>query len=217
MCTFVQNQLPVSKRRIRILTAVSVLFICLLLAFVFRYNLMRGVGHWLIYEDDLTHVNTAFVLSGGPFDRGLEASKVYGKGLMDTVVCTGESIPQDLFALGMHYTEGQISKVMMTNNGVPDTRIKLVEKGTSTQEESEIILDYARQNGLDTVMVISTKFHTRRIKRVFKQKFKDAGIVVLIHGAPASAYDEEQWWASEYGLIALNNEYIKILYYWLKY
>lgn len=196
----------------------GVFFVALIIGLVvFRVQVMKGLGNWLVADDELEQAEVMFILSGGPFDRGLEASKVYKAGYAPLVVCTGESVPQDVYALGYHHTEGDISRIMMTNNGVPDSVIVLINEGTSTQEESEIIFKYCQDNNIKKAIVLSTKFHTRRVKQVFKKRFKNSETEVIIHGAPASAYDEESWWQNEHGLIALNNEYIKILYYWVKY
>ncbi len=201
-------------RKVKIAGVIIVLLLCL---FLFRYPIMRGMGNFLIATDEPQQVPVAFVLSGGPFDRGREAVRLYNMGMVETIICTGETVPQDIIALGLDHSEGDITKILMLNQGVPENKIVLIEEGTSTLEESDIILAYCKQNGLKKIGVISSMFHTRRIKGVFKNKFEEAGIEVLIFGAKADAYDEQAWWGSEYGLINLNNEYIKIVYYWLKY
>lgn len=202
------------SKKIRVAGVLLVLLLCL---FLFRYPIMRGAGNFLIATDAPQKVPAIFVLSGGSYDRGLEAIRLYKAGFADTIVCTGESVPQDVYALGLPYSEGYISKIMMLQDSVPANRVILVEKGTSTLEESDIILQYCQQHGLKKVGIVSHMFHTRRIRRVFMDKFEKAGIEVLIFGAPATAYSEATWWDNEYGLISLNNEYIKIVYYWLKY
>lgn len=201
-------------KKIRIAGVFLVLVICLLL---FRNPILRGVGHFLIMEDELQKVPVAFVLSGGAYDRAPLAATLYNQGFTDTIICTGENIPNDLLALGLSITEGDITKRFVIENGVPEGNVVLLEQGTSTFEESQLILDYCKQHGITKVGVVSSKFHTRRISRVFNKKFKDSGIEVLIFGAGAISYDEEAWWKSEYGLINLNNEYIKIVYYWIKH
>jgi hypothetical protein len=55
------------------------------------------------------------------------------------------------------------------------------------------------------------------VNNVFRSLLEDAGIQVLIRGAPSSLYDESLWWESETGLIMVNNEYVKLGYYFLKY
>jgi uncharacterized SAM-binding protein YcdF (DUF218 family) len=100
---------------------------------------------------------------------------------------------------------------------IPDSIITEIRKGTSTKEESDIILNYCLQHHIKKAIVLSSKLHTRRINEVFRKKLKDAGIELIIHGAPSSQYNEMYWWQSEDGLIAVNNEWIKRMYYWWKY
>ena len=44
-------------------------------------------------------------------------------------------------------------------------------------------LERARLDGVDTVMVISSRLHLRRVGRVFRDRFASHGITVLLHGA----------------------------------
>jgi uncharacterized SAM-binding protein YcdF (DUF218 family) len=98
---------------------------------------------------------------------------------------------------------------------MPDSLIRVLKTGTSTREEAELILDYSRDLGLKKVMVVSDKFHTHRVEQVFRDKLEDAGIELVLRGAPSSRYSEDQWWAGEAGLLMVNNEYIKLVYYFL--
>lgn len=171
----------------------------------------------LICTDPLTHADAIFVLSGNPYDRSTEAVKVLNSGYSNAIVCTGQSIPSDVYALGYTDTEADISAIMAYRAGVDSSLISVVRQGTSTQEESDIILKYALEHNMDTVIVVSNKFHTRRVCQVFRNKFEQGGVHLIVHGAPASAYSEDTWWQNEYGLIFVNNEYIKLMYYALKY
>lgn len=195
----------------------GILLVLILVAFLFRNEILIGFGSFLIYENELKPVTYAFVLSGGPWDRGNEAAKVYKKGFIDTIVCTGENIPADFKALGLDLLESEITQKNILKNGVPDSKIKLIKKGTSTQEEADAILQFCKQQKVKQAIVLSSKFHTRRIKQVFKKRFEKEGINIIVHGAPSSQYNEMAWWQNEYGLIALNNEYIKQVYYLLKH
>lgn len=202
------------KKKWIALIALLAIAIMLLL---FRVSIMRSAGNFLIYKDNLKKVTYAFVLSGGPWDRGNEAVRIFNKGFTDTLVCTGENIPHDFKALGLNMLESEITEKNMLNKSVPKAQIILLKKGTSTQEESDEILNFCKARNTKSIIVISTDFHTRRIKQVFKNKFEKEGIEVIVWAAPSSSYDAQNWWQSENGIIALNNEYIKQLYYLLKY
>lgn len=199
------------------LIALGVILLLLVVVFLLRIPIMRGFGHYLICEDKLEPVEAMFVLSGAPMERGDEAATVFKTGIAKQAICTGESIPQDLYALGLIVSESELTRMNMIRGGADSTRVTFIKRGTSTQEESDIILAYCKEHSIKKIILISSKFHTRRVHKVFHDKFEDAGIQVLIHGAKSGSYDEENWWANEYGLIALNNEYVKLLYYAVKY
>lgn len=196
---------------------VGVLIVVLLASILFRIEILKGFGSFLIYENELKPVTYVFVLSGGPWDRGNEAVKIFKKGFADTLVCTGENIPADFKSLGLGMLESEITQKNILNQQVPEGNILLIKKGTSTQEEADAILQFCKSKKVKEATVLSSKFHTKRIKQVFKKRFEKEGINIIVHGAPSSQYNEMAWWQNEYGLIALNNEYIKQVYYLLKH
>lgn len=201
----------------RLIISLLLLLALIIVLFLFKNNILRSLGNFLICEDPIQKSTYTFVLSGGPWDRGNEAVKIFKTGFTDTLVCTGENIPHDFKALGLEMFESEITEKNMVRHGVPQGNIILIKKGTSTQEESDIILQFCKSRNAKQAIIISTDFHTRRVTQVFKKKFANAGIEIIVHAAPSSNYDAQNWWTDENGLIALNNEYIKQLYYLLKY
>lgn len=200
------------KTAIVVTTCCALLFVLVL----FHAPLLRKAGNYLIDEDPLKKTPVMFILSGDAWDRGNEAVKLYKQGFTQKIVCTGENVPRLFLIAGIPFPESELTQLHLLANGIPASAIELLCKGTSTKEEADYILDYCRQHGLNRVAIVSTKFHTRRIGNTFRKKFNEAGIQLIIHGAPSSGYDENEWWKSENGLIFVNNEYIKILYYWFK-
>jgi uncharacterized SAM-binding protein YcdF (DUF218 family) len=196
----------------RIFLGMVMIFILL---FIFRVQVFRGLGNYLIYENDLKSAYVVFVLSGSPFDRGNEAVGVFNAGYADKIICTGELIPHNFKVLGLDYPECRLTAIQIMNNGVDSAAVMTIAKGSSTKEEAEVILDFCLQNNISKCIVLSSKFHTRRIKKTFKSKFENNGIEIIIHGAPSSQYAESKWWQNEYGLLAVNNEYVKLIYYLL--
>jgi len=204
-------------RFLKTLLASAIACCCLLLlAFLFRVPILQFIGNRLIYEDSMEKVPALFVLSGDPWDRGNEAVSLYKEGLTEKIICTGESVPRLFLIAGIQYPESELTRMHIIAQGVPPSNMEILSKGTSTKEESDFIIEYCRQHNIKKAGVVSTRFHTRRIKNTFKKKFKEAGIDLIIHGAPSSVYEEDYWWKNEEGLIFVNNEYIKIMYYWVK-
>lgn len=189
----------------------------LLLGWSQRMAILRGMGNFLITEDPPARVDEVFVLGGAIVDRGMEAANVYGQGLGDRFIFTGAPIPTAVEGLGIDSTEAACTRNQAVRYGLPLANTVVLNKGTSTFEEAEALLAQAIADGADTVMIISSRFHLRRVGRVFRKRFAGSGITILLHGAPSQTFDERTWWTSEEGLIMLNNEYVKLGYYWLKY
>ncbi|MCC6838835.1 MAG: YdcF family protein [Flavobacteriales bacterium] len=209
-----------TKRHSRVLRVVRLLAaatLACLVCWLCRTPLLRAVGTFLITEDAPAQVDAVFVLGGSVHDRGVEAARIHQQGLSQRFVFTGAPVPGALKALGIDSSEAQCTRQAAVMAGLPPELATALNAGTSTFEEAVALLAFAQENGMDSVMVVSNRFHLRRIGMVFRPKFAPAGITVLLHGAPSSDFDEAVWWKSEDGLVMLNNEYLKLAYYWLKY
>ncbi len=194
------------------------ILLSLLLLFLFRIPILRGAGNLLIYENELHKTGTLFILSGGAYDRGIEGARLYREGYVKRLVCTGGNEPPDFAVIdsSSKIYESDLTRLELLRQGVPDSVIEVIHQGTSTIEEGDILLHYAQTHHLREIMVLSNKFHTRRVKKFIKKKLEKHGVQVIVRGAASQQYQESRWWKSEYGLLAVNNEYVKLFYYLLK-
>jgi uncharacterized SAM-binding protein YcdF (DUF218 family) len=177
---------------------------------------MQGLAAFLIAEDEITQADAIFVLGGNNYDRSLKALDLHHSQLAPVIYTLGENVSNDLMILGHEIPDALLSQEFLMDYGLQVNEVVPLVKGTSTAEESEAILQVCLQNKYKKIIVVSDKFHLRRISYVFKQKFAQQDIHVMLAGAPNSNYREEAWWQYESGLIMLNNEYIKLVYYVLK-
>ena len=97
--------------------------------------------------------------------------------------------------------------------GVPDSAIKIVNHGTSTKEEIDLLAKFCVTNDINELMIITSAFHTRRVRYTSQKIFEDANVKVNLQGAANKYYNQNNWWTLERGLIACNNEWIKYLFY----
>ena len=193
------------------------LFVLGVLAIIFRVQLLQSVGNFLIHEDEPQNVDGIFILGGNTYDRSNRAIELYNQGFSNRIIPLGANVATVLKSVGDSLPDAFITKEHLVENGVPEGAVVPLPEGTSTQEESEAILNYCLNNNYKKIIIISDKFHTKRVSWVFKDYFRNEGVEVLICGASHSDYDEGFWWKSEGGLIMVNNEYVKLVYYWLKY
>ncbi|OFY64145.1 MAG: hypothetical protein A3H98_14335 [Bacteroidetes bacterium RIFCSPLOWO2_02_FULL_36_8] len=201
------------KKFLFALISLAILFSIL---FTLRFSILRSMGDYLKSTDPHHKTKYLFVLSGGAIERGESAAKLFHQGIAEKIICTGRVIPQELIIVNNPLFESHLTKMWLERKGVPDSAIYLLEFGTSTMEESRAMLEYCQKNKITEFTVLSSIFHTRRVRWVFKD-FKNYGITVYVAGSPANRYDENFWWQSEDGLLMVNNEYMKLMYYWLNY
>ena len=183
---------------------------------VFKTPILQSFSNFLMHQNEPEKVDLMVVLSGGAYDRGNEAVRLFRQGLAPLIVCPGGNLQHDFLIVGDTVYESDLTKKNIVKGGIPDSLVRVLKYGTSTIEEADTILGYCKENQIKKIMVVSNLFHTRRAGKVYRKKFDKEGITVLMRGCHDSQFDEDHWWQNEYGLIGLNNEYMKTLYYFLK-
>lgn len=184
--------------------------------YFFRAPILRTIPHLLIQEDQLEKADAIVVLSGNSFDRGNKAVQLYQKGLAPVLICPGGNPAYEFEILGMHITEAEAAKINLVRQGIPANAIVLLNAGTSTAEEAELIAEYLKNNNYRKVILLTSLYHTRRAKKVFSKYLRNSNIQLMVCGAKSSRFDVWNWWKSEDGLIAMNNELLKNIYYIFK-
>lgn len=193
---------------------------CLFLGviFLFRVPILRGIGNYLICEDEPPQVEVMFVLGACTFERATAAVAEYRKGNIKEVVPTGEIVSQTLLALGLDsIKDAHLSRIALIKGGMDSTVIHPLTEGTSTLEEAQAALKYCNEKKYSKIIVLTSKHHTRRAKKIFDAVFKDSNVLVYFRGSKPMDYDTDNWWKQESGLIFVNNEYLKLIYYKWKY
>lgn len=206
---------PIYKRRwIQVLLGIAIV---IALFITFRYPILRVAGNHLVDIDEPQSVEAIVVLGGNSKDRATYGAVMYSQGYAPLVICTGGNIPSVLEAIDTTLYESEISAALAQRLGVPTYNLVALKSSTSTLEEAQEVKAYCEANGLKRIGVLSSMMHTNRVRNVFEKEFEASGIELLIFGAPSTRYDENQWWNSEEGMIMVNNEYMKLLYYFIKH
>lgn len=187
------------------------------LVYAFRTPILRSFATFLIREDSLQKADAIFILSGGGYDRGNLAARIFDAGWAPKIVCTGGNEMPELCVFNIDTLESDMARANLLQQGIPDSVIVMIRQGTSTKEEAKIIFKYCSVNHLQRIIIVSSRLHTYRVNDVFRKKLKEQGVDLIIRAAPSSRFNELEWWKTEDGLIAINNEWLKTFYYWWKY
>jgi uncharacterized SAM-binding protein YcdF (DUF218 family) len=209
---------PTGLRR-GLLVAGLLFGLLLVLACLTRARLLTGAADYLIVDDPLQPADVIFVLNGDYNTRPFRAAELYRQGLAPLIVMArAESQPAE--ELGLVQNDTDISVAVMEKLGVPADRIVVlpVPGGvTSTFDEADRLRQYVAENGVRRVLVVTSAFHTRRARWVIARELAGLPVALEVTAVPYPGFDATDWWQNENGLITLDNEYIKLFYYYWKY
>lgn len=206
-----------SSGKKRFLLFVGISFLLLLSLILCRTLILQGIGSYLVSTNPIKPCQAIFVLGGGARDRGTRAAELWKQGNASRVFCLGKPNLKEWEMMGFKPKELNLTRPYVVEGGVPDSLVKNITEGTSTHEERELILAMARKHKYNCVIVVSSEMHTRRIRNNFQKRFDQAGVELILVGAKDTGYSPQNWWQREDGLLFVNNEYIKLIYYFLKY
>jgi uncharacterized SAM-binding protein YcdF (DUF218 family) len=177
----------------------------------------------LIREAPLEKADAILVLGGSATykERAREAARLMREGRAQLVLITNDDTRGPWSSTeqrNLYFYERSLEEV--TNAGVPGTSIEILTKPvTSTYEEAERTRDYAQQHELHSVLIVTSAYHSRRALWVFSRVFRNTGIRIgLISVKPGNESPRPAtWWLSLRGWRLVPTEYVKMIYYMIKY
>ena len=174
-----------------ITTFVALLFLAVLCLVIYlaRHPLMRFAGEGLVVEDQLERSDAIILLSDDNFyaDRATRAAELYRQNLAPTVVASGVRLRP----------YAGISELMthdLVERGVPKERVvPFPQDADNTREEAEALKTLARQKGWKSVIIVTSNYHTRRARYIFRKEFP-ADIKVAMASARDADFDPSNWY-----------------------
>jgi uncharacterized SAM-binding protein YcdF (DUF218 family) len=206
-----------AKRRRRILLIVV---LCLLLL----WPLVTWVGaQLLIVKSDLAAADAIVVMSGSStyLERAEWAAKLYREGRAPVVILTNDSL-----IAGWDRKEErnpyfyELAARELQRRGVPESKIQVVSDiALGTYEESLGVRDYATSHQLKRLLIVTSAYHTRRTLWSLRHACEGSGIEIGIDGPPPGWQTPapSRWWWRRRGWKLVAGEYVKLIYYWMRY
>lgn len=180
-----------APRRIRFWWLYLLLSFLLLLAILFA-----NLGRWLIREDSLQKASAIAVLSGRMPSRVLEAAKLYRAGYAPEVWLTYSEEPAaDLKRYGIQFQgEDYYNKQILLGEGVPESAIRILTPPiVNTADEMQTIAATLASQPGRSVILVTSKVHTRRTAFLWRHLASPAGIAI-VRGVSDDEFDAAHWW-----------------------
>jgi len=177
----------------------------------------------LIVNADLTRADALVVMAGSAtyLERTHHAAQLFKAGRAPRIVLTndnirsGWSVEEQRNPLFVELAAGELRR-----QGIPVESIEIVPGNvTSTYDEACQLRDYTRVRGWRSILVVTSAYQSRRVMWTVRRVFQGRDFVV---GMNAVSPGEQSplpatWWCHAIGWKLVPTEYVKLLYYRMRY
>ncbi len=155
---------------------------------VVKNPLYIKIGTSLQTEMPLTASDVIIVLSGDSGNRVKMATALYKQGLSQKIIMSGEPL--------MNTSMPQLMSEYAQSLGVPTKDIIIDDQSTSTYEHPVNCAPILKKLKAKSIIIVTSKYHTRRALSVFKAYYKNTPITIKIAGAEDDIL-YTKWWKYE--------------------
>jgi len=192
---------------------------CSVVLFLLAIGGFFHAATWLVREDALQKAQIVVVLSGGLPERALAAAEVFKLSGAHEVWLTRPLQPgAAMQQLHLPYAgEEQYSRMVLIDSGVPPAAIRaLTPQVNNTADELKAVFDELNSQPETTVVVVTSKAHTRRVRAIWNVVSRGSTRSnLLVRAAPQDGFDAEHWWRSTNDALSVVREYLGLLNAWV--
>jgi uncharacterized SAM-binding protein YcdF (DUF218 family) len=182
-----------------------------------RAPLLREAAELWIVSDPVTTADAVAVLGGDLEVRPFVAADLYKEGLVPKILVSQVPVGRSS-TIGGIPGHSELNRMVLLKLGVPHAAIEMFgQANTSTKDEAAALRDWADEHRVSRIIVPTEIFAARRARWIFNREFAESSVRVEIAAFEPPNYARAEWWKSEAGMIAFQNEIMKYLYYRLKY
>jgi hypothetical protein len=190
-------------RWVAIIAVLALAVLAILVIRPIREPILRAAGWALVLKDEPVGPADVIVVSIDSDGAGaLEAADLVHSGVSKRVAVfqdppSGEDF--EFIRRGLPYEDAGARQIRQLNMlGV--TNVTQIAKVDGTESEGRMLPQWADEQHLGSVVVVSTKDHSRRMQRVLDREMKGHPTRVVVRAARFSTFDPDRWWESRTGV-----------------
>jgi hypothetical protein len=208
---------PRRRRSIRLLLVALLSAGLAASAWLEREALLQGLADLWIVSDPVTPGDAIAVLGGDLDLRPVVAADLYRKGFAGRILISRVDEGRSVTIGGLPgHTE--LNRRVLLNLGVPVTAIETFGTANrNTNDEALALRDWAERNSASVLIIPTDIFGARRVNWIFRREFSGTNVRIEVPAFEPQTYSRADWWKTEQGLVAVQNEVLKYVYYRLKY
>lgn len=181
-----------------------------------------AAAEYLIVHEPIEKSDAIVILSGSATfrERAQHAGALFNAGRANKIVLTNDNLKSGWSQVAQrnpYYHELAIEELRRA--GVPDENIQVMMVPIlGTHDEALKLKEYCEKQSLNSILVVTSAYHSRRalwtFRKVFSNTHKKVGMDPAAAGieTPPTA----TWWLHRFGWDLVPKEYVKIVGYWFR-
>jgi len=202
----------------------KILIICLalFLGWIFIAPILAGS---LIVEQPLETADAILVLGGSSvyIERSRKAAEIYKQGIAPVIFLTDDGGRDGWSKIEKRNPPFvELARKSLISQGVPAEAIVILQPPVSgTIDEAQILAEKAKAENLQSILIVTSAYHTRRALWTFERFFDENNLKTEL-GIVAPPTGEQTpppffWWLNPRGWQLVAGEYVKFAVYWISY
>jgi uncharacterized SAM-binding protein YcdF (DUF218 family) len=194
-----------------VLTSVAIATLVAAVSFPFA-------GRYLVDEDPLEPADAVFVLAGSRAARWMEAVELYKEKVAPHIVLSSdrmEGAEFELLARGIRLPRhSDLAREAMIQLGVPPDAVEVIRSPVdNTAQEAIVARSLAAERGWKRLLIVTSKYHTRRARFAFVREFRGSGVEVRMRATRYDRIFPGTWWAHRFDARWVLTELSKLMAY----
>jgi uncharacterized SAM-binding protein YcdF (DUF218 family) len=181
-------------------------------------SILKKMGHFLILEQTPQKADLIIVLNGRDTERSLASVDLYKQGYASLIIMAGlaKQPGTDEFwkRVGNNFNEKIFFQKAVEAMGVPASSFRFIGHGvTSTYDEAMATREFLKKNGYKSILLVTSKWHSKRAYLTFKSALKNDGIKIVIQPSKYDSFRPDAWWKNRDDAELVFDEYVRLIYY----
>jgi uncharacterized SAM-binding protein YcdF (DUF218 family) len=182
-----------------------------------REPVLRGAADIWIVSDPVSRADAIVVLGGGLETRPFIAAQMWRRGLAYKILIS-QSPEERVESIGVMPSHSELNRQILLKLDVPADAIETFGTANkNSRDEAVALREWTKRNAASAFIIPSEIFSARRVRWIFCHQFFGTAVRIKVPSFEPPAYTRRDWWKTEQGLIAFQNEVLKYVYYRLKY
>jgi uncharacterized SAM-binding protein YcdF (DUF218 family) len=178
---------------------------------------------WLVLKTEPARAEALAVLGGASTyeERAGYAARLFAGGVAPKIVLTDDG-QRGGWSQAQHRNLFFVERAaaVLEAAGVPAGSVETLPRQTaSTYEEALALREYAEARGVNSLLVVTSGYHSRRALWTLGRVFRGSPVRVTLAAVPPGSQTPARafWWLSPAGWRTVALEYPKLVYYRLSY